>query len=335
MTHQVAALAAATARPFDKLRVAPDDPARATPSGVEGRPSHPQEVAVTRRALLAAVLLAALLGGLLSLVLFTTLRPAPTAQPGSGELAAAPRPDGAAPAGPQELQASFITVADKVRPAVVNINTEQVIRRQYYAFDPESFWFDPGSSPFRPYTREQKITNLGSGFIISPDGFILTNAHVIAGADRISVTFSDDTTHPARLIGADVGNDLAIVKVDAGRDLPTVSLGDADQVKVGSWAIAVGSPFGFSETVTVGVISAKGRVVGQQGGRPAMRDLLQTDAAINFGNSGGPLVNIAGEVIGINQAIFSPSGAGNIGIGFAIPVTADTKTSILEAIGRV
>ena len=287
---------------------------------------RPREFAVTKPSLLVALLVAAALGGLVSLALFTTLRPTPAGPPASGLLAAAP-------SGPLDLQASFIAVADKVRPAAVNINTEQDIRRQFYAFDPESFWFDPGSSPFRPYTRVQKITNLGSGFIISPDGFILTNAHVIAGADRISVTLADDSTQPARLVGADVGNDLAIIKVDAGQELPAVRLGDADQVKVGSWAIAIGSPFGFSETVTVGVISAKGRVVRQEGGRRIMRDLLQTDAAINFGNSGGPLVNIDGEVIGINQAIFSPGGAGNIGIGFAIPVTADTKAAIKEAIG--
>jgi serine protease Do len=234
-----------------------------------------------------------------------------------------------------DLQTSFIAVADKVRPAVVNINTEQDIRRQFYAFDPDSFWFDPRSSPFRPYTRVQTVTNLGSGFIISPDGFILTNAHVIGGADRmadrISVTLPDESSYPASVVAADVKNDLAMIKISADRELPTVSLGDADQVKVGSWAIAIGSPFGFTETVTVGVISAKGRLVRQEGGRRVMRDLLQTDAAINFGNSGGPLVNIDGEVIGINQAIFSPGGTGNIGIGFAIPVTGETKQAVQEA----
>jgi len=278
--------------------------------------------AVTGVSLLVVLLIAAALGGLLSLVIFTSLRPGPSSQP-------------AAAAGPSrmaDLQSSFVSVADKVRPAVVNINTEQEIRRQFYTFDPDSFWFDPGSSPFRPYTRVQTVTNLGSGFIISSDGFILTNAHVVGGADRISVTLSDDTSYPAQVVGADVKNDLAMVKISPDRDLPTVPLGDADQVKVGSWAIAIGSPFGFTETVTVGVISAKGRVVRQEGGRRVMRDLLQTDAAINFGNSGGPLVNIAGEVIGINQAIFSPGGTGNIGIGFAIPVTGETKQAVQEAV---
>jgi len=234
-----------------------------------------------------------------------------------------------------DLQSSFVAVAKAVRPAVVNINTEQEVRRRHWAFDWDLFSFDPSSQPFRPYTRVEKVTNLGSGFVITSDGFILTNAHVIAGADRISVTLSDDTTYPARLIGADVGQDLAVIKIDADRELPRVRLGDADEVEVGSWAIAIGSPFGFTETVTVGVISAKGRVVRQERGRRVMRNLLQTDAAINFGNSGGPLVNIDGEVVGINQAIFSPSGTGNIGIGFAIPVNSEVKAGVDRAIDSV
>jgi serine protease Do len=278
-------------------------------------------VGMTSISLLGMLLLSAVLGGLLSLAAFASMRPAVLE---------------AAPAGPSrlaDLQSSFVAVADQVRPAVVNINTEQEIQRRGMGLDLFSFdpWSDPWP-PFRPYTRVEKVTNLGSGFIISPDGFILTNAHVIAGADRISVTLSDEKTYPARLMAAALSKDLAIVKIDAGRELPTVRLGDADQVRVGSWAIAIGSPFGFTETVTVGVISAKGRLIRQEGGRRVMRDLLQTDAAINLGNSGGPLVGIGGEVIGINQAIFSPGGTGNIGIGFAIPVTAETKTAIEQAI---
>jgi serine protease Do len=265
--------------------------------------------------------LSALLGGIFAVILSAGLRPAPAAA-ASGAARAV------------DLQSAFVEVADRVRPGVVNINTEQQIRQRYWGFDWDRFWFDPRSDPFRPYTRVRKMTNLGSGFIISADGFILTNNHVIAGADRISVTLSDNTTLPARVIGADVSHDLAIVKVDPERhDLPAVRLGDADSVSVGSWAIAIGSPFGFTETVTVGVISAKGRVIRQEGGRRVMRDLLQTDAAINLGNSGGPLVNIDGEVVGINQAIYSPGRTGNIGIGFAIPINAQTRTAIEEAIG--
>ncbi|MBE9565708.1 MAG: trypsin-like peptidase domain-containing protein [Proteobacteria bacterium] len=195
------------------------------------------------------------------------------------------------------------------------------------------FNFDPRSDsmpPFRPQTRVETVNSLGSGVIVSPEGFILTNAHVIAGADRMSVTLSDDTTYPARFVAADPSHDLAIIKIEAGRSLPAAPLGNSDNVEVGSWAIAIGSPFGFSETVTVGVISAKGRVVSQQSGHSVYRDLLQTDAAINQGNSGGPLVNIEGQVIGINQAIFSPGGTGNIGIGFAIPIKPETKSAITQ-----
>jgi len=275
-------------------------------------------------ALVVMLLVSAVLGGLIAAGLLGGLRPAPLhAQP--ARLAAVPF--------------DFAAVADEVKPMVVNINTEQEIRRQVWGLD--FFNFDPWSEqwpPFRPYTQVRKLTSLGSGVIISSEGHILTNAHVIAGMQpggakpKISVTLSDGKTYAARLVSASLENDLAVVKINAGRSLPAARLGDADKVKVGSWAIAIGSPFGFTESVTVGVISAKGRVVRQEGGREVFRDLLQTDAAINLGNSGGPLVNLAGEVIGINQAIFSPSGVGNIGIGFAIPVTEPTKSAILNSL---
>jgi serine protease Do len=233
-----------------------------------------------------------------------------------------------------ELEDDFTSVAAAVRPQVVNVNTEQVIRRQVWGLD--IFSFDPWSDqwPYRPYTRVQKVTSLGSGVIISSDGYILTNAHVVAGADKISVTLSDDTRLPARAVPSTPAldqRDLAIIKIEAGRELPAAQLGDADKAKVGAWAMAIGSPFGFTETVTVGVISAKGRMVREESGQAAYRDLLQTDAAINSGNSGGPLVNRLGEVIGINQAIFTPSG-GNVGIGFAIPINAETKAAITTTI---
>jgi len=277
------------------------------------------------RSLMLMLVVSALLGALLALTMFW----------GAPRVAVE-----AAPSRVAELEGSFTQVAEKVSPAVVNINTEQEIRQQVWGLDVFNFdpWRDPWP-PFRPYERVRKVTNLGSGFIVSSDGFIVTNAHVIRGADRVSVTLSDETTLPARIIGADMAQDLAIIKVKPEGELHAAKLGDAEKVKVGSWAIAIGSPFGFTETVTVGVISAKGRVMRQQGGRRVMRDLIQTDAAINFGNSGGPLVNIEGEVIGVNQAIFSPGGTGNIGIGFAIPVSPETKAAIEEAIrsarGRV
>jgi serine protease Do len=260
------------------------------------------------------MMVSALLGGLIAVAVSSAVRPA-QAQGQPTRAAAVPR--------------DFASVADAVRPVVVNINTEQVIRRQYYGFD--IFSFDPWSDewpPSRPYTRTQKVSSLGSGVIISRDGFVLTNAHVIAGAQKISVTLEDGKSYPARLISDNLGQDLAIVKINAGRQLPAARLGDVDKVKVGSWAIAIGSPFGFTETVTVGVVSAKGRVLRQDSGQEAFRDLIQTDAAVNFGNSGGPLVNADGEVIGINQAIYSPSGVGNIGISFAIPIKASTKGAI-------
>ncbi len=271
------------------------------------------------RSLPLMLLLSALLGGLFAVALSASLRPAAVE---------------AAPAGMASLESSFIDVAETVSPAVVNINTEKEIRQQVWGFDIFNFdpWRDPWP-PFRPQTRVRKVTNLGSGFIISSDGYVLTNAHVIGQADTINVTTADDKTYSARLIGVVQDRDLAVLKMlDCPDNLPAARLGDADTIKVGSWAIAIGSPFGFAETVTVGVISAKGRVVRQARGRQEMRDLLQTDAAINFGNSGGPLVSTAGEVIGINQAVFSPRGTGNIGIGFAIPVNPETKAAISQAI---
>jgi len=271
------------------------------------------------RSLTVMLFMSALFGGLIAVAVFSGLRPQPVGATAVDRVA---------------LESSFIDVAEEVSPAVVNINTEKEIRQRSWGFD--IFNFDPWSDPwppFRPYERVQKLTSLGSGFIISPEGYVLTNAHVIAGADTISVTTADDKTYAARLIGLVQDKDLAVIKMlECPRELPTVRLGDADDVKVGSWAIAIGSPYGFTETVTVGVISAKGRVIRQARGRQEMRDLLQTDAAINAGNSGGPLVNTAGEVIGINQAIFSPGGTGNIGIGFAIPVNAATKAAIDQAI---
>jgi serine protease Do len=280
---------------------------------------------LSTRSLVFLLVLSALLGGLVAVGAVTALRPT------AAQAAAEPV---AAVSDRTSLQRSFIDVAKTVSPAVVNINTETEVRQQVWGLDMFNFdpWRDPWP-PFRPQTRVRKVNSLGSGFIISSDGYVLTNAHVIGQADTISVSTADDKTYSARLIGLVPNEDLAVVKmIDCPTDLPTVRFGDADKVEVGSWAIAIGSPYGFTETVTVGVISAKGRVIRQAQGRDEMRDLLQTDAAINFGNSGGPLVNTDGRVIGINQAIFSPGGTGNIGIGFAIPVTAETQSAIDQVI---
>jgi S1-C subfamily serine protease len=274
---------------------------------------------LTHRGLGMLLFTAALLGGLAAVSLFSIVQPA-RVEAMSADRAA--------------LQNSFTDVAQRVSPAVVNINTEREIRQRVWGLDIFNFdpWRDPWP-PFRPQERVRKLTSLGSGFVVSSDGYVLTNAHVIGGADTISVTLADDQTFPARLVGIIEEKDLAVIRLVGGPDsLPAVRLGDSDKVQVGSWAIAIGSPYGFTATVTVGVISAKGRVIRQARGREEMRDLLQTDAAINAGNSGGPLVNTAGEVIGINQAIFSPRGTGNIGIGFAIPMNAETEAAIEEAI---
>lgn len=271
--------------------------------------------------LVALLVLSAILGGLVAVGLYCALRtePAKAASPVSS----------AAIARLVDLQEGFTAVADAVRPAVVNINTEQAVELPW-----TEFRFDPRSGNWRFYTPVQKRTSLGSGVIISSDGFVLTNAHVVSQADKIEVNLSDGKSYPARVVMIPqelLNRDLAIVKIDAADDLPAARFGDADQVKVGAWAIAIGSPFGFNETVTVGVISAIGRVLRGEQGREEYRDLIQTDASINLGNSGGPLVSVAGEVIGINQAIYSPSG-GNIGIGFAIPVNADLRGVIERAI---
>jgi serine protease Do len=171
---------------------------------------------------------------------------------------------------------------------------------------------------------QRTAAGLGSGFIIRPDGAIVTNAHVVAGATRIQVAMRDGTTYPARLIGADEANDLAVIKIDA-KNLPVAPLGSSTELLIGEWAIAIGNPYGFilansEPSVTAGVVSGTGRNLATPSeGAGVYVDMIQTDASINPGNSGGPLVNAAGEVIGVNSSIFSPSG-GSIGIGFAIPI---------------
>ena len=202
----------------------------------------------------------------------------------------------------------------RVAPAVVTVQTEVVERVPADVF--EQF--------FGGRSGSRAAAGLGSGFIIRPDGAIVTNAHVVAGATRISVAMRDGTTYPARLIGIDETNDLAVLKIDA-RNLPVAPLGNSTNLLIGEWAIAIGNPYGFilantEPSVTVGVVSGTGRnLAAQSEGSGVYVDMVQTDASINPGNSGGPLVNALGEVIGVNSSIFSPSG-GSVGIGFAIPI---------------
>ncbi len=202
----------------------------------------------------------------------------------------------------------------RVSPAVVTVQTETVERVPADIFE----------QYFGGRSGQQVQPGLGSGFIIRPNGIIVTNAHVVSGANRISVMMRDGTTYTASLLGKDETNDLAVIKIDA-KDLPIATLGSSDQLLIGEWAIAIGNPFGFvlgntEPSVTAGVISATGRnLIGRSEGSGAYVGMIQTDASINPGNSGGPLVNAVGEVIGVNTSIYSPSG-GSIGLGFAIPI---------------
>jgi serine protease Do len=207
---------------------------------------------------------------------------------------------------------AITTAVDRVAPAVVTVQTERIQRASGDFFD----LFFGG--------RERVVPGLGSGFVVRPDGVIVTNAHVVAGASRISVAMRDGTTYSAELIGADEPNDLAVIRIDA-RDLPTAPLGTSKGLLLGEWVVAIGNPFGFvlgntEPSVTAGVVSGVGRnLAATRSGAGVYVDMIQTDASINPGNSGGPLVNAVGEVVGVNTAIFSPSG-GSIGVGFAIPI---------------
>ncbi|MGM0508629.1 MAG: DegQ family serine endoprotease [Fusobacteriota bacterium] len=211
-----------------------------------------------------------------------------------------------------ETQEEFAKVAEKVKPAVVNIRTTKTIKQQYY--DPFEEFFNNRRTP-KSYERE--ATSLGSGFLISEDGYLLTNDHVISGADKIEVKFSDGSEYDASVVGTDSDTDVAVLKIDSDKnDFKYLKFGDSDELKVGHWGIAFGNPYGLTSTVTVGIISAKGR---SGMGIENYENFIQTDASINPGNSGGPLVNLNGEVVGMNTAILSKSG-GNVGIGFAIPI---------------
>ncbi|MBI4126284.1 MAG: DegQ family serine endoprotease [Deltaproteobacteria bacterium] len=214
-------------------------------------------------------------------------------------------------------QVSFADLAERASPAVVNVSTTKVVRRGGPGGMPpmgqrDPFFDDFFERFFEGAPREQQQKSLGSGFIMNKDGTILTNSHVVAGADEIKVILADGRSFDAKVVGLDEKTDIAVIRVAAKADLPTVPLGDSDQIRPGDWVMAIGNPFGLEHTVTVGVASATGRVIG---GGPYAK-FIQTDASINPGNSGGPLFNMKGEVIGINTMIY----AGGQGIGFAIPI---------------
>lgn len=230
---------------------------------------------------------------------------------------------------------SFADLAERVNPGVVNISTTTTLK---FHGSPFRHFFGPNEGPFGDFLhhffgdipdREMKQQSLGSGFIIDKDGFIITNNHVVEGADEIKVKLADGREFKAKVIGRDTKTDLALIKISSlFKDLPVLPLGDSDKMKVGDWVLAVGNPFGLGHTVTQGIISATGRAIGSG----PYDDFLQTDAPINPGNSGGPLINLKGEVIGINSAIIQ-SGQG---IGFAIPSNiAKNVTSQLKEKGKV
>jgi len=216
------------------------------------------------------------------------------------------------------VQTSYADLVSRVAPAVVTIrSTERARQAQQFPFmdDPTFREFFGDRMPQQQQQPPQRVQGVGSGVIVNSEGYILTNHHVVDGALEIKVELTDNRTFTAKLVGSDAPSDLAVLKIDA-RDLPTLNLGDSDKVRVGDFVLAVGNPLGIGQTVTSGIVSAKGRATGLSDG--SFEDFLQTDAAINRGNSGGALVNTTGELIGINSQILSPSG-GNIGIGFAIP----------------
>jgi serine protease Do len=237
---------------------------------------------------------------------------------------------------------SFADLADTLVPAVVNISTTQALPEK--SPDNKDAPETPGQSPSSPFdefpfsgpndrngAQRSTVHSLGSGFVVDPSGLIVTNNHVIAGAEEIAVILPDDTTLKAQIVGRDIVTDLALLKVEPKQPLPVLKWGDSNKARVGDWVLAVGNPFGLGGSVTAGIVSARARDIHAG----PYDDFLQTDAPINRGNSGGPLVNLNGEVIGINTAIYSPSG-GSIGIGFAIPSSlAEPVIEQLQKNGRV
>ncbi len=241
----------------------------------------------------------------------------------------------------RSMPGSFADLVEKLSPAVVNVSTTQKVKGggaglmlpfdnmpqgqmdQFKDFF-ERFMGPGGALP------EREVQSLGSGFVIDPAGFIVTNSHVIEDAEEITVRFQDETQYEATVVGRDSKTDLALLKIDAKKKLPFVKFGNSDDVRVGDWIVAIGNPYGLGGSVTSGIISARSRHINAG----PFDDFLQTDAAINRGNSGGPMFNMNGDVIGVNTAIFSPTG-GNVGIGFAIPATlAKPVIDQLKEFGR-
>ena len=267
---------------------------------------------------LAAVVFGMILAGSLD---FTRSASAESAASPAEGPAAAPAPARVSPAG----LPSFADIADRAMPAVVSIRSTDIIKRDERRGGMERFFGDAPFSPFFGPDRrrgsaeedeEEQQQSGGTGFLVEANGFVLTNNHVIDGAEKVEVTVGETDVYAAKIVGRDPATDLALLKIEGTKPFPTLSLGDSDRIRVGEWVMAIGDPLQFEKTVTVGVVSGKGRAPGLSSVTRSFENLIQTDAAINFGNSGGPLVNVAGEVVGINTAIarFSQN------IGFAVPI---------------
>jgi serine protease Do len=225
----------------------------------------------------------------------------------------------ALPAAARPAPDSFADLAGKLLPTVVNIATSQTLKAPPRSAMPQLPPGSPLEDLFKNFLgpkqgQPRHVTSLGSGFIIDPSGFIVTNNHVIEDSEQVTVTLNDGTSLPARVVGRDVKTDLAVLKVSPKKPLPATRFGDSEKARIGDWVIAIGDPFGIGSTVTAGIISARNRNINAG----PYDDFIQTDAPINRGNSGGPLFNMDGDVIGINSQIYTPSG-GSVGIGFAIP----------------
>jgi serine protease Do len=231
-------------------------------------------------------------------------------------IAAAPK------AASESWQDAFVIVAENLRPSVVNITSEKTVEVTTPSFPDFGDFFNwpfggpQRKSPQAPQPEKRSETVGGSGVIVRSDGYILTNNHVIAGADHVTIKLSDGRKFTGKVVGSDEYSDIALVKIDA-KDLPAAQFADSDKVKVGQWVAAIGNPFGLENTVTAGVVSGVRHVTGREDRLP-YAEVIQTDASINPGNSGGPLVDLDGRIVGINAAIYTPSG-GNVGVGFAIP----------------
>ncbi|MBT8485888.1 MAG: trypsin-like serine protease [Phycisphaerales bacterium] len=246
----------------------------------------------------------------------------------------------------ENLALAFQTVAERVQASVVSVRSAQEVVRNGngrnngngngngdpFLDSPLRDFFDRLGGDETPEQRRFFRQGQGSGFIVSPDGYIVTNNHVVANARRVTVRLSDDRAFRAEVIGTDPKTDLAVIRIDAGELLPALPFGDSESLRVGQWVVAAGNPFGLASSITAGIVSAKGR---SRVGITDYEDFIQTDAAINPGNSGGPLVNLYGQVVGVNTAIFSRTG-GSMGVGFAIPIDlAEPVVNSLIADGTV